>query len=370
MKDDFPSCPKGTEDWLSHKSWQELCRLSEYAGFDGLLDNFNAGLEEFKEIALCISPEQSVIPIEGLKEFEKLMILRCLRLDKMIPAVMKFVDSGLGAKFIDPPPFDLANIYKDSTCTIPLIFVLSPGSDPFASLILLAGTMNKEIQQISLGQGQGPNAQNLINTGLKDGTWVVLQNCHLAVSWMPSLEKICEDLKEMDKIHPESRLWLTSYPSDAFPTSILQNGVKMTNEPPKGLRANIVGSFLKDPIVSDEFFNGCAQPEAFKKLMYSLCFFHAVIQERRKFGPVGWNIPYEFNDSDLRICVRQLKLFLDEDVSRIDLDALKYLTGECNYGGRVTDDRDRRVIKYILTDFYCEEMITDSSYKFTEDSVY
>lgn len=82
-----------------------------------------------------------------------MIILRCLRPDKVVPAIQAFVIEKLGDSFIKPPPFDLNLIYKDSTNVTPLIFVLSPGSDPKSALDKYAETRKKEIQGVSLGQG-------------------------------------------------------------------------------------------------------------------------------------------------------------------------------------------------------------------------
>jgi dynein heavy chain len=364
--------PNPDKSWITDKMWGEICRLSLLRPFHDFAHIFLAHLDAWQ--AIFDSRDPHTLPFPGdwnnLTGFQKLCVLRCLRPDRMVPAFQNFIVEEMGKRFIEPPSFDLPSSYADSNSSTPLIFILTPGADPTSALLKFADDKNippNKINSISLGQGQGPIAAKMISTAVLDGTWIILQNCHLAISWMSSLEKICEELTP-DTTHPEFRLWLTSYPSDKFPPSVLQNGVKMTNEPPKGLKANLMKSYTTDPISSKGFHEGCSKQIVFEKLLLSLCFFHAVVQERRNFGPIGWNIPYEFNETDLRISAQQLRNFLDE-YEEIQLEALTYLTGQCNYGGRVTDERDRRTMMSLLRIYYSNK-IASEEYKLSGSGMY
>lgn len=273
-----------------------------------------------------------------------MILLKAIRADKITLAIQNFIIEKTGKAFVDPPTFNLGACYADSSNVTPLIFVLSAGSDPVADFRKYAAEndMTNRIDLVSLGQGQAPKAEKAIERARTTGGWALLQNCHLSVSWMPKLEAIVENLTENN--HPDFRIWLTSMPSAAFPVSVLQTSVKMTMEPPTGLRSNLLRSYAN---LDNRELNDCSKPKEFKALLFAFSFFHAIVQDRRKFGAIGWNIPYAFMNEEFYVCKIQLKSFLD-NYEEVPYKVLNFLGAQVNYGGRVTDDKDIRLITSIL----------------------
>jgi dynein heavy chain len=77
------------------------------------------------------------------------------------------------------------------------------------------------------------------------------------------------------------------------------------------LRNNLLRTYKN---IDEREANECKKPDEYKKLLFGFCLFHAIVQDRRKFGPIGWNIAYEFTNEDLTVCRKQLKMLLDEYV--------------------------------------------------------
>jgi len=154
-------------------------------------------------------------------------------------------------------------------------------------------------------------------------------------------------------------------PAKTFPVSVLQNSVKMTLEPPSGLRQNVRSSY---EALNWQEIEETEKPESIKKILFGFCFFHAIVQDRRKFGPIGWNIPYAFTNEDLMVCRKQTLLFIDR-FDQVPYKVLNYLGANVNYGGRVTDDKDVLLIETILRTYVCKESL-DVGHKYSTSGLY
>ncbi|CAH8605767.1 unnamed protein product [Dicrocoelium dendriticum] len=349
--------------WLSEQCWDNLTELDKLANFHGLITSFEQYPRDWNVWFTAAEPENTALPGEWdntTNEFQRMLIIRSLRPDRVSFCATSFITSNLGNRFVEPPVLDMKQVVEDSNARTPLIFVLSTGVDPTTGLLQLAENcgMAKKFNCLSLGQGQAPIATRLIKEGIREGNWVFLANCHLSLSWMPALDKIVEQLS-VEGTNSDFRLWLSSNPNPKFPISILQAGIKMTTEPPKGLRANMKRLYH---LIKEDQFTTCHKPEKYKKLLFCLCFFHSILLERRKFLMLGWNIPYEFNDSDFEVSEHLLTNYLDQ-YEETAWDALRYLIADINYGGHVTDDWDRRLLNTYINEYFKEDAIKEPFFK-------
>jgi len=345
--------PNPSPDWITQAMWDNIVELdAQLDTFKGFQSSLEQTLRDWKKWYSSAEPEKEALPGEWdgrLDMLQKLIVLRCIRTDRVLPGTIVFISNKLDGKFVEPPPLDLEVVYEESTSTTPLLFVLTPGMDPTGSLKQLANTKQMNWNTISLGQGQEPKATKMLFDGAVQGFWSLLANCHLCINWMPKLEKVLEKIFN-DVPHKDFRCFMSSSPTPKFPIQLLQNCIKMTSEPPKGIKANLMRLLQA---TQEDHYNRVKEQQKYRKLFFSLCWFHAVLLDRKRFKMLGWNIAYDFNDSDFEICEMILAMYLDENPNDIPWDAIRFLIAEANYGGRVTDAPDNRVLRAYVNEFMC-----------------
>jgi len=219
---------------------------------------------------------------------------------------------------------------------------------------------NGKFINISMGQGQEEPARRSLFDCAKKGHWIMLQNLHLMQNWLTGLNGLEGFLEQCyTNAHPNFRVFISSEPPplpelNIIPESILQASLKVANEAPQYLKANLRRAYAH---FDQEFLDKCEKkPNEFKSCLFALCFFHSLVLGRKKFGSQGWSRVYNFNDGDLTICADVLYNYLSK-YDQVPWDDLRYIFGEIMYGGHITDNWDRRTNATYLKELIRTELL-------------
>ncbi|CAF3997941.1 unnamed protein product, partial [Rotaria sp. Silwood2] len=310
-----------------------------------------------------------------LSRFQCILIIKILRPELLLPSISQYVAEQMGSKFLSSGFADIQDIYTHSSPQAPIILLLSSGTDPTNLLLRFAKETRgsaSHLDVISLGQGQGPKVEEVLSKALTlKGRWIFLHNCHLSASFMPRLRVLVNNFSKPGlELDSQFRLFLSTKPDVHFPLELLQLGLKMTIEWPVGLKSSLLQTFGPTGIVNEKVYDNETLGPYWRRLVFNLAFFHAVIHERKKFGALGWNLSYEFNQSDLEVAVLELESLVHRSKNQIPpFDVFCYLAGSVVYGGRVTDEFDRRRLLRIIERFYCPETLKED-YSYAGDDTY
>eukprot|EP00762_Andalucia_godoyi_P004467 ANDGO_08124.mRNA.1 Dynein gamma chain len=350
--------------WIPDNSWLNLIALSSVSKFVQLLENIVANEAFWRGYYDAELPENSPLPepFDGkLSQFQKFMLVRSWREDRAMMGAQQYIMESLGQQFVEGIPLDWELLWSESAPRIPVICLLSMGADPSSSIEALARKKKIDIKMVSMGQGQEVIARRLVANAVVNGGWVLLQNCHLGLRYLAELEEQLfapggwvslaqgalqqgAEVSEKFECEPSFRIWITTEPNPRFPINLLQAAIKLTNEPPQGVKAGLRRSFAW---VNQDMLDAVDKPQ-WRQMLYAATFLHSTVIERKKFGPLGWCVPYEFNQTDLAASVQ----FLQNHLYNLDprtakgpsWETVRYMVCEVQYGGRITDDYDKRLL--------------------------
>ncbi|KAG6918668.1 hypothetical protein DXG01_012485 [Tephrocybe rancida] len=309
------------------------------------------------------SPETSVpTPWEAstpaVEALRNLLIVKCFRPDRLLQSTALFVRTVFQTDLSIESTFDLGTMVADEVpASTPVALISVPGYDASYRVENLIQNTGARSTQVAMGSEEGFTlADQAIAAASRQGSWVLLKNVHLAPSWLGQLEKKLQTLNP----HRNFRLFLTMEANPSIPVNILRQSRLIMNEPPPGIKANLLDSLRN--ITPARLSKG---PTEKIRLYFLLAWFHAIVQERLRYAPLGWSKTYDFNDSDMASAFGTIDAWLTSvskgraniDPASIPWDALRALIKQSVYGGRIDSDFDQRIL-----DAFVDGLFTPAAY--------
>ena len=361
------SADKKPKEYLNLVALMERKFNDSHTFFQRLKDKIDNDPKAIENFYKCNTEPEKIIPYTDLYTqnpklvaFLQLCFVRALREDRtMMVATTMFVPEVLEDKdFLKPYAEELKDLYNITGAQTPILYLLSAGADPSSNIETLARKKERKLYSISMGEGQAEIAMEKVKECKVSGDWVYFQNCHLGLEFMAKLDIMLKDAEDTNW-NPEMRIWLSCEPTNSFPIGLLHQSLKVTNEPPKGIKAGMLKTY--STVVTAEKLDIFEYKE-WRSLIFTLSFIHSLVIERRKYGALGFCVPYDFNNSDLEASI----LFVEKQFQResdlenkkkpedmINLKTLTNVVSDILYGGRIFDLKDESLFKTIVS-YYIE----------------
>lgn len=293
--------------------------------------------------------------LDELQELYSMLFIRLVRPDRFLSSIdnfcFKLFKQNMTSDAIDLESFILNHV----DCYTPLALCATRGSDPTFKIEAILERSEVKCEIVALGSKEGNvNADLAIVGASQRGTWVLIQNVHLSPQWLENLEKHLKSTRH----HPDFRLLLTMQVNTKVPTTLLRTSRIMMFEPPWGMKASMQASFRTTS--SDRVTK---LPVERGRLYFLLSWFHAILQERERFVPIGWTKNYDFNDSDFESGLFVIDTWINS-VSKnrtnispraIPWEAIRSLLENVVYGGKVDRTEDSEVITKIVAQVFNDD---------------
>ncbi|KAG1874247.1 dynein heavy chain and region D6 of dynein motor-domain-containing protein [Suillus tomentosus] len=363
-----PSTEHPTPSILTPDQMMHLENYAKQSLFKPVLNNILEHPDDWIPFLQSSSPE-SIVPTPwkpntpAVEALRSMLIVKCLRPDRLLQSTALFVRNVFQSDLSSDLDLGVM-VANEVPAATPLALVSVTGYDASYRVENLIQSTGARSSSVAMGSQEGFTlADQAIAAASRQGTWVLLKNVHLAPTWLGQLEKKLQTLNP----HRNFRLFLTLEANPSIPVNILRQSRIIMNEPLPGIKANLLDSL--GSITPQRLAQG---PSEKIRLYFLLAWFHAVVQERLRYVPLGWSKAYDFNDSDMASAFGTIDTWLNAvakgranvDPANIPWDALRTLIKQSVYGGRVDSDFDQRIL-----DAFVDKLFTPAAYNVDFDLV-
>uniref|UniRef100_A0A182PB45 Dynein heavy chain tail domain-containing protein n=1 Tax=Anopheles epiroticus TaxID=199890 RepID=A0A182PB45_9DIPT len=402
--------------WLSDLHWDQLTDLDRLPGFHGIVESLAELPDDWKQWYLSSLPEVSPLPGSweiNLKKFQKYLIVRSLRMDRIESCMSDFTRDTLGVKYVNVPVGTLEDAYQESSAHSLILLLVRGNSNPLAKLERLARkaqgssaeSEKKCFETLAITEDRMETFVGLLQRSIMAESWLYISDCHLSETFLKQLPHVMAFLKRNNP-NSKFRLWLSSKPHEALPLSVLQNCIKLAYEEPKGIKHHMgnlydeIGEarFKKSTAAMKQSSSKTATTEThYKRLLFTMAFLHGLLLERNNFQQLGWIESCHFVNNDFCLAESLLTYGLEkllvkkahapphqrgqggrgdasveddfhgldlEDEQQHDTTPWEFLKGaalELCYGAQIGSRWDRRIYEAYLEELLQPQLLTPTA---------